>query len=90
MKNILIFCVIMLSCNIAVSQSKTFEKRAAEITYKIDSITVSEKSTLKKAVEKIDKRLKKNKITFSVATTEKNKIAAYHAKRINDAVFIEE
>ena len=80
----------MLITNIRVSQSKTFEKRAAKITYKIDSISVSEKSTLKKAVDKIDKRLKKNKITFDVATTEKNKIAAYHAKRINAAVFIEE
>lgn len=90
MKQIILF-VAMLCCNsYLVAQTNTFEAKAAIIAYRIDSITTSEKSTLKKELKKIDKKVEKNEMTVEHAEIEKKKLATYHADRINLAVFIEE
>lgn len=86
-----ILLLILLSCSLSLTaQNNSFEERTAEVAHRIDSITFAEKSTLKKELKKIDKKLKKKEISNETANSEKNRIAEYHAKRINDAIFIEE
>lgn len=88
-KNFLLLTLLLYTISIK-AQNTSFEKKSAQITHRIDSITFAEKSTLKKELKKIDKKLKKKEINNEAANSEKNKIAEYHAKRINNAIFIEE
>lgn len=90
MKQTILLLAMLCCTSYLMAQTNTFEKKAAIIASRIDSITTSEKSTLKKELKKIDKKVEKNEITSEAAEIEKRKLASYHAKRINDAVFIEE
>jgi len=90
MKNIILLFITFCCTQNLIAQNNRFEEKAAIIAHRIDSITASEKSTLKKELKKIDKKLKKNELSSDAADAEKKKLATYHAKRINDAVFIEE
>ncbi|WP_178985469.1 hypothetical protein [Winogradskyella helgolandensis] len=90
MKQTILLVAILCCTPFLRAQTNIFEEQAATIASRIDSITTSEKSILKKEIKKIDKKVEKNEITADTAEVEKKKLAAYHAKRINDAVFIEE
>ncbi|REE07891.1 hypothetical protein DFQ09_11085 [Winogradskyella pacifica] len=90
MKQTILLVAILCCTPYLMAQTNIFEEKAAIIASRIDSITTSEKSILKKEIKKIDKKVEKNEITADTAEVEKKKLAAYHAKRINAAVFIEE
>ena len=90
MKQTILLVAILCCTPCLMAQTNIFEEKAAIIASRIDSITTSEKSILKKEIKKIDKKVETNEITADVAEVEKKKLAAYHAKRINAAVFIEE
>ena len=90
MKQTILLVAILCCTPYLMAQTNIFEEKAAIIASRIDSITTSEKSILKKEIKKIDKKVEKNEITADAAEVEKKKLAAYHAKRINAAVFIEE
>ncbi|WP_179349220.1 hypothetical protein [Winogradskyella pacifica] len=90
MKQTILLVAILCCTPYLMAQTNIFEEKAAIIASRIDSITTSEKSILKKEIKKIDKMVEKNEITADAAGVEKKKLAAYHAKRINAAVFIEE
>jgi hypothetical protein len=90
MKQTILLVAILCCTPYLMAQTNIFEEKAAIIASRIDSIITSEKSILKKEIKKIDKKVEKNEITADAAEVEKKKLAAYHAKRINAAVFIEE
>ncbi|WGD34675.1 hypothetical protein [Olleya sp. YS] len=90
MKLKILLAILFFYTQNILAQSNSFEEKAAQITSKIDSITSTEKSKLKEELKKIDEKLEKNEINFDDANKQKNTIAEYHAKQINDAVFVEE
>jgi hypothetical protein len=91
MKNIIIVCIALLGfTQVGVAQTNRFEKRAAEIAHKIDSITTAEKSALKKELKKIDKKLEANELSPEAASIEKKRLSELYAEKINTAVSIEE
>ncbi|QXP78933.1 MULTISPECIES: hypothetical protein [Winogradskyella] len=86
-----ILCIAVLCCtSYLMAQTNTFEAKAAIIASRIDSITSSEKRTLKKEIKKLDKKVENKEITLESAVLEKKKLAAYHADRINSGVFSQE
>jgi len=90
MKHTILIFAMLCCTSYVMAQSKNFEEKAAIIASRIDSITTAEKSTLKKELKKLDKKVEKNEMTSEAAEVEKKRLASYHAKRINKAVFIEE
>lgn len=90
MKQILLIVTMLFYSSYMVAQSNIFETEAAIIASRIDSITTTEKSTLKKALKKLDEKVEKKEMTLETAEIEKKKLASYHADRINKAVFKEE
>ena len=90
MKHIALLLIALCSIQITLAQNERFEKEAAKIANSIDSISKAEKKALKKALAQIDKKLKKKEISLEEAKAEKNRLADYHAARINDAVANEE
>ncbi|MBF8149938.1 hypothetical protein ITJ86_08510 [Winogradskyella sp. F6397] len=90
MKHYILIVVLLCCTTYTMGQTNTFEAQAALIASRIDSITTVEKSTLKKALQKLDEQVEKKEMTFEAAEVEKKKLASYHAKRINDAVSNEE
>jgi len=75
---------------IGTSQNKVFEKKAAGIANRIDSISTAEKRNLKKELKVIDKKLKKRTLSTEEALAAKRKLASFYAEKINKAVAIEE
>lgn len=91
MKNIIIICIALLGLTqVGLAQTNSFEKRAAEIAHRIDSITVAEKSALKKELKKVDKKLEANELSSEAALTEKKRLSEIYAEKINTAVSTEE
>ena len=90
MKNTFLLLIMLCYVQVTMAQSKNFERKAAIIAYKIDSITTTEKRLLKKELKKIEKKLKAKQISIEDAKDEKEQLAAYYAKKINEAVAKEE
>ncbi|WP_179353608.1 hypothetical protein [Winogradskyella vidalii] len=90
MKHYILIVVLLCCTTYTMGQTNTFEAQAALIASRIDSITRVEKSTLKKALQKLDEQVENKEMTFEAAEVEKKELAVYHAKRINEAVFREE
>jgi hypothetical protein len=91
MKKIIIVCIALLGLTQnGLAQSKIFEKRAAEIAHRIDSITIAEKSALKEELKKIDKKLEANQLSSEAALIEKKRLSELYAEKINTAVSVEE
>jgi hypothetical protein len=91
MKKIIIVCIALLGLTQnGVAQSKIFEKKAAEIAHRIDSITTAEKTALKNELKKIDKKLEANELSPEAASTEKKRLSELYAEKINTAVSVEE
>ena len=90
MKNVILLLIMFSYALTLKAQSNSFEKKAALIAHRIDSITNLEKSILKKELKAIDKKLEKKDISNEEADAEKKERATYRAQKINDAVFIEE
>ena len=77
---------ILFAVTSTVAQQKTFEKEVAKISKRIDLITKTQKDSLKVKVVEITKRLEKGEITLTTAATLKEKVASYHARRIEKLV----
>lgn len=90
MKNVIVLFMVFSSFLNLDAQVNSFEKKATLIAHRIDSITNTEKSILKKELKAIDKKLEKKDISREDADAEKKERASFRAKRINDAVFLEE
>jgi hypothetical protein len=65
---------------------ETFESRAKNIAFKIESITKEEKNALKDEVEAVNIELEKNQITKEQANEKKAKLAEVRAKNIETRV----
>ncbi len=77
---------ILFAVTSTVAQQKIFEKEVAKISKRIDLITKTQKDSLKVKVVEITKRLEKGEITPTTAATLKEKVASYHARRIEKLV----
>lgn len=84
MKEVIITVVLVLLGTF--SQAQTFEEQAKQIAEKIDAITTAEKAALKEAVAKVDTQLEKGEITATEAKNERERLADYHASRIQEGV----
>ncbi|MDO5655338.1 MAG: hypothetical protein Q4G27_04285 [Flavobacteriaceae bacterium] len=84
MKTISTLLLVLLAT--LIMQAQSFETQTKAIAERIDSITQAERLALKKAVEKIDAQLEKGEINHQKANEEKNRIADYHAERIENQV----
>ncbi len=89
MKSIL-FIVVLFYTATAISQNKTFESEVKKISKNIDQIIKQQKDSLKSRVKEINMQLEEGKITKTQADQLKKEAAAYHAKRIETLVVIEE
>ena len=86
MRRILLI-LVLFSTTIALSQEKkTFEKEVSKISKRIETITKTQKDSLKLKVISIDKKLEKGEITKETADNFKKEVAAYHARRIEKLV----
>jgi hypothetical protein len=91
MKNSILLCVFLCLAQVGLAQTyKGFEKKAAEIAQRIDSIITVEKTALKKELTAIDKKLESKELSREEATAKKKKISESYAEKINTAVFAEE
>ena len=91
MKNSILLCIILCLAQAGLSQTnRGFEKKAAEIAQRIDSITTVEKAALKKELKIISEKLEKKELSSEEAAAEKKRISKSYAERINTAVFAEE
>ena len=90
MNRIILLIIILSSTHILNAQNKLFAKQAEKIAQRIDSITISEKNILKKELKKIDKKLKNREISVETAEAEKKRVSEYHAKKINEAIALQE
>lgn len=81
MKRILL-TLVLFSATLAQSQEKTFEKEVAKISKRIEIVTKQQKDSLKAKVIEIDKKVADGTLSESVATTQKQEAATYHANQI--------
>lgn len=87
MKEVLITLTIFLVGILGYGQE--FEQQTRQIANNIDSITLAERVALKDAVKQVEERLEKGEITAQEAKLERERLANYHAERIENQVNIE-
>ncbi|OIQ22541.1 MAG: hypothetical protein BM557_00715 [Flavobacterium sp. MedPE-SWcel] len=84
------FYVIALLCLLTSEiNAQTFEERVSEISKNIEDITKQEKELLKIEVERVNKMLDDNEITYEEAETRKKEYATQRAKNIETRVTLE-
>ncbi|MDO3694492.1 hypothetical protein QVZ41_06485 [Wenyingzhuangia sp. chi5] len=83
--------MLLLFCTTFVfSQEKYFENEVKKISKNIESITKTQKDSLRVKVGEINKKLASRIITLEESNQLKKSAAAYHAKRIEDLVGVQE